>query len=573
MQPSFLCAAIRTAFVAVLATAAIISIAGTAEARRVALVIGNGAYKNVAPLENPGNDANDVAVTFERLGFDVLRVKDGTFDGMRRGLLDFARRARGSEIAIVFFAGHGMEVGGENYLIPVDAELKADVDVDHEAIALKTITPLVENASRLGLVILDACRNNPFASRMARTVRTRAVSRGLAAVEPSGNVLIAFAAREGTTAADGQGRNSPFTASLLKHLETPGLEINFLFRNVRDDVLEATRRAQLPFVYGSLSRDAIYLKAALPVIAPPVVQGPAADEVVWNLVKDSRDPAQFTRFVSEYPKSSFRVEAEARIAALNAEAGRKPGADEVVWNLVKDSRDPAQLTRFVSEYPASSFRKEAETRIASLNAEVGRRPGPDDVVWNLVKDSRDPAQFNRFVKEFPKSQHRFEAEKKLAALKAEQDAATAAAQSAAQSAAAMERTELARSVQFELKRVGCLDDAVSGEFGAPAREALSKFAKHASVRIAKPGEISSETLSLIRKFDTRVCPLSCRADEKAEGDRCVRIVCPAGQIIARGACVADPNKQAAPAPQRPAAGAGGGGGGKCFTFNNRRFCE
>jgi hypothetical protein len=555
---------------------AIIAIAGTAEARRVALVIGNGSYKNVSPLENPGNDANDVAVTFERLGFEVLKVKDGTFDSMRRGLLDFARRARGSEIAIVFFAGHGMEVGGENYLIPIDAELKADVDVDHEAIALKTITPLVENASRLGLVILDACRNNPFASRMARTVRTRAVSRGLAAVEPSGNVLIAFAAREGTTAADGQGRNSPFTASLLKHLETPGLEINFLFRNVRDDVLEATRRAQLPFVYGSLSRDAIYLKAALPVIAPPVVQGPAADEVVWNLVKDSRDPAQFTRFVSEYPASAFRKEAETRIAALNAEAGRKPGPDEVVWNLVKDSRDPAQFARFVNEFPKSARRAEAETRIASLNAEVGRRPGPDEVVWNVVKDSRDPAQVNRFVSEFPKSSFRAEAEKKLAALKAEQDAAKAAAQSAAQSAAAMERTELARSLQFELKRVGCFDDAVTGEFGAPAREALNKFAKFASVRIAKPGEISSDTLSLIRKFDKRVCPLSCRADEKAEGERCIRIVCPAGQMIAKGACVADPNKQAAtPAPQRPAAGGAGGGGGgsKCFTFNNRRFCE
>jgi hypothetical protein len=292
--------------------------------------------------------------------------------------------------------------------------------------------------------------------------------------------------------------------------------------------------------------------------------------VVWNLVKDSRDPAQFTRFVAEYPKSSFRNEAETRIAALNAEAGRKPGPDETVWNLVKDSRDPAQLTRFVSEYPTSSFRKEAETRIASLNAEVGRRPGPDEVVWNLVKESRDPAQFNRFVKEFPKSQHRADAEKKLAALKAEQDAATAAAQSAAQSAAAMERAELARSVQFELKRVGCFDDAVSGEFGTAAREALNKFAKYASVRIPKPGELSAGTLSLIRKFDKRVCPLSCRADEKADGDRCVRIVCPAGQIIARGACVADPNKQAAPAPQRPAAG---GGGGKCFTFNNRRFCE
>jgi hypothetical protein len=194
-------------------------------------------------------------------------------------------------------------------------------------------------------------------------------------------------------------------------------------------------------------------------------------------------------------------------------------------------------------------------------------------VWNLVKESRDPAQFKRFISEFPKSVFRPVAEQLLAALQAEQDAARVAAASAAQSAAVAERAELARSLQFELKRVGCLDDAVSGEFGASAREALSKFAKHASVRIAKPGEISSETLSLIRKFDTRVCPLSCRADEKAEGDRCVRIVCPAGQIIARGACVADPNKQAAPAPQRPAAGAGGGGGGKCFTFNNRRFCE
>ncbi|MGV3632721.1 MAG: caspase family protein, partial [Pseudorhodoplanes sp.] len=405
---------------------------------------------------------------FERLGFEVLKVKDGTFDGMRRGLLDYARKARGSEIAIVFYAGHGMEVGGENYLIPVDAELKADVDVDHEAIALKTITPLVENASRLGVVILDACRNNPFAAKMQRTVRTRAVSRGLAAVEPTGNVLIAFAAREGTTAADGTGRNSPFSASLLRHIETPGLEINFLFRNVRDDVLEATRKAQLPFVYGSLSREAIYLKAALPMAPPPVVQGPAPDEVVWNLVKDSRDPAQVARFVSEFPNSALRSDAETRLAAL----------------------------------------------------------------------------------------------------KAEQNAARATAESAAQSATRVERSELARSLQFELKRVGCYDHPVSSEFDGAAREALTRFAKFASVRIAMSNEVSAETLSLIRKFDKRVCPLTCQADEKVEGDRCVRIVCPAGQKVAKGGCIADPSKQAAPAPERPAAG-----GNKCFTFNNRRFCE
>ena len=440
-----------------------------AHAKRVALVIGNNDYRNVSALANPGNDAADVSVSFERLGFDVLTVRNGTYDAMRKGFLEFARRARGSEIAIVFFAGHGMEVGGENYLIPVDAELKADVDVDHEAIALKSVMPLVENASQLGLVILDACRNNPFSAKMQRTVRTRAVSRGLAAVEPTGNVLIAFAAREGTTAADGQGRNSPFTASLLKHLETPGLEINFLFRNVRDDVLQATRKEQWPFVYGSLSKEAIYLKAALPVVAPPpVVQGPAADEVVWNLVKDSRDPGQFTRFVSEFPKSA----------------------------------------------------------------------------------------------------HRAEAERRLAALKAAQDAERVAAAAAAQSAAAAGRAELARSLQLELKRVGCYDDPVSGEFGAPARDALNRFAKFAAVTIAKSDEVSSETLSVIRRFDRRICPLACSADEKAEGDRCVRIVCSPGQIVAKGGCVPDPRRQAAPAPEKPAAG-----GTKCFTFNNRRFCE
>lgn len=461
---------------AALAAAICLILGGHADANRVALVIGNNDYRSVPVLTNPGNDADDVAGSLARLGFEVQRVKNGTFDDMRKGLLEFARRARGSEVAIVFYAGHGMEVGGENYLIPIDAELKADVDVDHEAIALKTVTPLVENASRLGIVILDACRNNPFSAKMQRTIRTRAVSRGLAAVEPTGNVLIAFSAREGTTAADGSGRNSPFTASLLRHLETPGLEINFLFRNVRDDVLKSTKREQLPFVYGSLSSEAIYLKAALPaaIPAPPPVTARSSD------------------------------------------------ADEIVWNLVRDSKDIAQFERFVVQFPASARRPDAERRLAALQSE-----------------------------------------------KAASDAAAkSAADAAAKMAALTERTELVRSVQFELKRVGCLDAAVSGEFGAPAREALSKFAKFAAVTVSPGGEVSSDTLSLIRRFDRRVCPLSCRGDERAEGDRCARIVCPAGQVAAKGACVADPHRQAAPAQERPSSG-----GTKCFTFNNRRFCE
>jgi uncharacterized caspase-like protein len=171
---------------------------------------------------------------------------------MRKALVEFGRKADGSNIAIVFYAGHGMEAGGENWLIPTDAELQSDTDVESEAISLRSVNLQVGKARQLGLIILDACRNNPFASKMKRALSTRAVERGLVRTEPTDNVLVAYAARDGTTALDGTGRNSPFTTALLHHIETPGLEISFLFRRVRDDVMSATKREQQPFVYSSL---------------------------------------------------------------------------------------------------------------------------------------------------------------------------------------------------------------------------------------------------------------------------------------------------------------------------------
>ena len=240
--------------------------------RRVALVIGNGGYRNVPTLPNPPNDAADIAAAFERLGFTVQRQTNADFDTMRRGLIDFGRLAHGADIVAVFFAGHGMEMGGENWLIPVDAELKSDNDVDNEAISLRAVTLQVAGANTLGLIILDACRNNPFANRIQRTARVRAVDRGLSRVEPTDNVLVAYSARDGTTATDGSGRNSPFTAALLRNIETPGLEISFMFRRVRDEVMAATNREQQPFVYGSLSKEEIYLKAPLP--GTPTVSSP-----------------------------------------------------------------------------------------------------------------------------------------------------------------------------------------------------------------------------------------------------------------------------------------------------------
>jgi hypothetical protein len=315
---------------------------------RVALVVGNGAYRYVPALRNPANDARDIAASLERLGFKVHRVLDASFEDMRRALLELTERARTAEIAVVFFAGHGMEIGGENWLIPIDAQLKTDLDIEQETVALKSVMSIVAAASKLGLVMLDACRNNPFAAKMERTGRSRAVGRGLARVEPRGSVLVVYAAREGTTAEDGLDRNSPFTAALLKYIGTPGLEVNFLFRAVRDDVLKATKLEQEPFVYGTLSKQSIYLNG------PPTVVRPAsAEEAIWDLLKDTSDVGALKRFIRQFPASTKRADAERRISELVAEAKKQSGAPAQVaappasvlaFNVVNSASESLQIS-------------------------------------------------------------------------------------------------------------------------------------------------------------------------------------------------------------------------------------
>jgi uncharacterized caspase-like protein len=228
-------------------------------ANRVALVIGNGAYQRVPALPNPPRDAADIAHALERLDFKVTQLNNATASDMRKALVEFGRAAEGSMMAVVFYAGHGMEAGGENWLVPTDAELRSDTDIESEAVSLRSVNLQVSKARQLGLIILDACRNNPFAAKMKRSLSTRGVARGLAPTEPTDNVLVAYAARDGTTANDGDGRNSPFTAALLRNIETPGLEISFLFRNVRDEghvgyqARAATIRLRLAFERSDLS--------------------------------------------------------------------------------------------------------------------------------------------------------------------------------------------------------------------------------------------------------------------------------------------------------------------------------
>lgn len=238
------------------------------QGRRVALVIGNSAYQNAPPLLNPQKDATVISAALKNIGFDVVTLAaDQTREQMIKALQNFADEAEKSEWAMVYYAGHGMEVGGVNYLIPIDAKIKVDRDIQFEAVPLAQVLNAADTAKKIKLVMLDACRDNPFKPRQTAApevvaasmstagapITTRSTAgRGLAEVKVTGATLVVYAAKDGQVALDGEGGNSPFAVAVANRLATPGVEINKLFRLVRDDVMEATASRQEPYTYGSL---------------------------------------------------------------------------------------------------------------------------------------------------------------------------------------------------------------------------------------------------------------------------------------------------------------------------------
>src|ERR1700736_5773945 len=289
--------------------------------KRVALVLGNSAYKNAPPLPNPVNDGAMIAATLKNAGFDVVDSRhDLPAIEMRRALRDFADRARDADIAVIYYAGHGIEVDGTNYLIPVDAKLERDTDVYDEAFSLDRVLLAIEPAKQLRLVILDACRDNPFAKVMKRTVASRAIGQGLAKVEPtSPNMLIAYSAKAGSTALDGDGKNSPFTIALANHLTTPGLDLRIAFGQVRDDVLKTTANRQEPFVYGSLGGDDVPLVPAR-ATASPYPQAEARRD--YELALQIGNKSALNAFLAQYPDGFYASLAKLQLEKIAAEEAR-----------------------------------------------------------------------------------------------------------------------------------------------------------------------------------------------------------------------------------------------------------
>lgn len=230
--------------------------------KRVALVVGNARYRHATPLTNPTNDASDLAAALRSIGFEVVEGSDLDFQAFRGSIREFSQKLDGAAVALFFYAGHGLQVGGKNYLVPIDAKLENASDLELDAVNVETVTRAMEGEERVNLVLLDACRDNPFTRSLRRSLgvsRSAAVGAGLAPIRTAGGTLVAFATDPDNVALDGEGaRNSPFTTALLKHIRQPGVEVEAMMKRVRREVIQATRGKQTPWSNSSLTKD-VYL--------------------------------------------------------------------------------------------------------------------------------------------------------------------------------------------------------------------------------------------------------------------------------------------------------------------------
>ncbi|MDO9298857.1 caspase family protein [Bradyrhizobium sp.] len=609
--------------------------------KRVALVIGNSAYQSAPKLSNPANDSEAMSGTFKAAGFDVVEFKrDLKASEMRRALRDFSDTVRDADVAIIYFAGHGIEIDGTNYLVPSDAVLERDIDAFDEAIPLERLLSVIEPAKKLRLIILDACRDNPFAKSMRRTVASRNIGRGLAKVEPgSPNTLIAYAAKAGSTALDGDGRNSPFTAALVKHLPKPGLDLRKAFGFTRDEVLKVTNNKQEPFIYGSLGGEDFAL------VPPPAVQRDPAQAVRgdYELAERVGTREAWDSFIATYPDGLYAKLAGAQRNKLVAEQSRLAAVEKARRLQEEQARLEAESARASAEAKAASDARAAEeTRIAAekrkaleqaklaeaqrakeKSVEEGRLTAERrsklenekaaeaerarlEKAARTAEDARIAAENARVAAEAKTMRQKLasERERLLAEAKAAEDArirAEAAAKAAEQARAAAAKlaaaeeakaarrldekpTELAalalpgqaadgagapslnpdlvKSLQAQLRKVGCSTASATGEWSAPDQRALALYNKNANTRF-DTRVASLDALQSLRDQTTRICPLICERGFKIDGDFCVKITCKEGyelstnnsceRVIVKKRKKESPGVESGPARARPPA--------------------
>ena len=296
----------------------ILALPALAEERRVALVIGNSSYRNAQPLPNTLNDARDMTGALRKVGFEVVDGLDLDKRGMDQAVTRFARLARDADAVLFYYAGHGLQFNGENYLVPVEARVEDEVSVQYETTRLNDVITALGFARGVKIMVLDACRNNPFVRQLASKQATRsfAVGNGLAPIARAQGMVVAYATQANDVAADGAGRNSPFTAALVQEIQTPGLEIASMFRRVQKVVHDATGGRQTPELSLSLLGD-FYLNRE------------ETDADVWRAIRASDDPSVLNGFIKRFPTSFFAIDARTKLDLIERRAVEERDRDRL----------------------------------------------------------------------------------------------------------------------------------------------------------------------------------------------------------------------------------------------------
>lgn len=481
---------------AALAAALIVMAAHAHAAGRVAFVVGNSAYQHVSILPNPSSDADAIAAALSRLDFAVTLRKNLSKAEFERELADFSEQALGADMALVYYAGHGMELNGQNYLIPTDASLKADLRVKFETVSLDNVLAAVESARGLKIVLLDACRDNPFMRTMTRQLATRSIGRGLARVEAAPGVLVSYAAAAGTVAEDGAGDHSPYTDALLRHIEEPGLELNLLFRKVADEVQERTNGRQTPYEYGRLPGTNIYLKPPVEIAKPDVIAlDPCGDaRAHYEAASELGDAGLFEEHILKFPTCVFASAARQKLEQLRRATAAAETVDVAEAKAGETPEAILPVTTADTVLAETATESEAESVTAT----------PDDraVEVAVLTD----------------------------------DVTGNASASIAEEVPALDSGELARAQQTELDRLGCEPGRPDGKWGPRSRTAMDAFNREAQTTF-DTGQPSIAALDDLKKRTGRICPLTCSVTEVKSGDRCIARTCPSGQrLSSSGAC-------------------------------------
>lgn len=425
-------------------------------AKRVALVIGNSAYEHAAVLDNPINDANDVAAALQKQKFEVIKGIDLDHAAMLSTIRKFSRALSKGDIGVFFYAGHGIQIKGKNYLVPTNAKLADSFGIDFELVRLERIHRAMEQSAKVNIIFLDACRNNPIARNLARSMGTRsaAVGDGLAAMESGIGSLISFSTQPGNVALDGRGsRNSPYAASLAKHISEGEGDITEILIKVRRDVMSATAQKQVPWEHSALTQQFYF--------SPPKKNEPAAaaakssggnaisfsqqaELAFWHSVKDSNDPALLKSYLDQYPRGAFAPIARLLVARHSAKtpAAGQPAAAKVA---TETANKPTQVA---SAKPVTA---------------TGAAPGKLDTTAVRGARTDSPEISSKAPKPEPV---------KTAAVEPAKTAA--AASTSGETLTAEQRAASYRTIQRQLKDLNCYSGRIDGQWGRGSQAALSR---------------------------------------------------------------------------------------------------